>query len=254
MYAENFKLSDYLQRIGYQQQPAQDLSTLMGLMRAQLFSVPFENLDVQAGKIVSMVPEEIVDKIIHRKRGGYCYEVNGLFAMALTALGFDYTLIGARPMLYPTRWAKTHMVLVVNLEGQQWLCDLGFGSFGIRAPLCLNRADQAIRQDDDFFKILKSDSDSFVMQALVDKEWVNQYTFDLYPHEWVDFYPTNFFNSRHPDTIFVQKRLVVKHSEQGRQILLGNRLKVIEKGMVSMRELSDAEVAALLVSDYGLIV
>ncbi len=57
-------------------------------MRAQLFSVAFENLDVQAGKIVSLVPEQIVDKIIGQGRGGYCYEVNGLFAMALQALGF----------------------------------------------------------------------------------------------------------------------------------------------------------------------
>lgn len=254
MHAENFRLNDYLQRIGYQQKPACDLATLVGLMRAQLFSVPFENLDVQAGKVVSLVPEEIVDKIVYRKRGGYCYEVNGLFAMALSALGFDYTLIGARPMFYPTRWARTHMVLVVNVEGEDWLCDTGFGSFGIRAPLSLTKVDQVIQQDDDFFKIKKSDEQNFIMQARVEGEWVNQYTFDLYPHEWIDFYPTNFFNSKHPDTIFVQKLVVVKHSEQGRHILLGNRLKMIEKGIVTVRELTDHEVATLLQSEYGLII
>lgn len=254
MHAENFKLEDYLQRIGYHQKPARDLATLVGLMRAQLFSVPFENLDVQAGKIVSMVREDIVDKIVYRRRGGYCYEVNGLFAMALTALGFDYTLVGARPMFYPMRWAKTHMVLVVNLDGEEWLCDAGFGSFGIRAPLSLAKAEQVIQQDDDFFKISKSDERNFIMQARVDGDWVNQYTFDLYPHEWVDFYPANFFNSRHPDTVFVQKLLVVKHSEQGRYILLGNRLKVIEKGITSVRELSDKEVAELLASEFGRVV
>lgn len=254
MHAENFKLQDYLQRIGYQQKPACDLATLVGLMRAQLFSVPFENLDVQAGKIVSMVPEDIVDKIVYRKRGGYCYEVNGLFAMTLSALGFEYTLIGARPMFYPTRRARTHMVLVVKAEGEEWLCDLGFGSFGIRAPLSLAKPDQVIQQDDDFFKIKKSDGQNFIMQARVEGEWVNQYGFDLYPHEWIDFYPTNFFNSRHPDAIFVQKLLVIKHSLQGRHILLGNRLKVIEKGIASVRDLSDDEVAELLVKDFGLVV
>ena len=252
MQAENFILDDYLQRIGYQPDAARNLATLRGLMRAQLFSVPFENLDVQAGKIVSMVAEDIVEKIVYRKRGGYCYEVNGLFAMALAALGFEYTLIGARPMFYPTRRAKTHMVLAVHLEGQDWLCDLGFGSFGIRAPLSLSSGDQVIQQDDDFFKIVKADEHNFVMQALVDNQWLSQYAFDLYPHEWIDFYPANFFNSKHPDTIFVQKLLVIKHSEQGRQILLGNRLKSVEKGVTSVRDLSDDEVAESLSSLFGL--
>jgi N-hydroxyarylamine O-acetyltransferase len=102
-------------------------------MRRQLFNVPFENLDVQAGKGVSMVPEMIVEKVIGRGRGGYCYEVNGLFAMALRALGIDYHLVACRPMTYPVVRPRTHMALVVQLEDEPWLCDLGFGSYGIRA-------------------------------------------------------------------------------------------------------------------------
>jgi len=253
MYAENFKLDDYLHRVGYNNTPACNLQTLIELIRAQLFSVPFENLDVQAGKIVSMVPEDIVEKIVYHPRGGYCYEVNGLFAMALTALGFEYTLIGARPMFYPLRRPKTHMVLAVKVEGQLWLCDVGFGSFGIRAPLSLHSINQIIQQDDDFFRLVRDGENNFIMQALVDDQWENQYGFDLYPHEWIDFFPANFLNSRHPDTIFVQKLLVVKHDERGRKILLGNRLKVIEKGVATIKQLSDSEVAELLTVDFGLV-
>lgn len=252
MRAANFVLSDYFDRIGYVGTTECNLQTLIDLMRAQLFSVPFENLDVQQGKIVSMVPEDIVEKIIYRKRGGYCYEVNGLFAMALTALGFEYTLIGARPMFYPARRPKTHMVLAVKVDGELWLCDTGFGSFGIRSPLSLSEHNQVTQQDDDFFKILKDDAGNYVMQALVDGEWENQYGFDLYPHEWIDFFPANFLNSKHPDTIFVQKLLVVKHSLAGRKILLGNRLKVIEKGVAAMHELSHAEVEEFLKLECGL--
>ncbi len=252
MQADNFTLEDYFKRIGYQGVPAVDVKTLAALMRCQLFTVPFENLDVQAGKVVSMVPEEIVEKIIFNPRGGYCYEVNGLFAMALAALGFEYTLIGARPMFYPARRPKTHMVLAVKVDDQLWLCDLGFGSFGIRAPLNLSLVDKTIQQDDDFFRIGKLGDNNFIMQALVDGEWVSQYGFDLYPHEWIDFFPANFLNSKHPEAIFVQKLLVVKHNPTGRSILVGNRLKKMANGIVESRELADAELQTVLRDEFGL--
>ena len=88
MHSDNFDLSAYFRRINYTGHAAADTATLHALMRHQLFSVPFENLDVQAGKVVSLVPEDIADKLLHRGRGGYCYEVNGLFAMALDAFRY----------------------------------------------------------------------------------------------------------------------------------------------------------------------
>ncbi len=106
MHSNNFDLSRYFRRINYTGPVAADSATLHAIMRHQLFSVPFENLDVQAGKVVSLVPEEISDKILHQGRGGYCYEVNGLFAMALEALGIPYRFVAARPMFYPVRRPK----------------------------------------------------------------------------------------------------------------------------------------------------
>ena len=75
-YANNFDIADYFQRIGFAGAAENNLPSLNAIMRAQLQSVPFENLDVQAGKIVSIVPEDIVNKIVYNSRGGYCYEVN----------------------------------------------------------------------------------------------------------------------------------------------------------------------------------
>lgn len=251
MYAQNFILDDYLNRVGFVGDLTPNASTLAALMRCQLFTVPFENLDVQAGKIVSLVPEDVVDKIVYHQRGGYCYEVNGLLAMALTALGFEYTIVGARPMFYPARRPRTHMVLAVKADDDVWLCDTGFGSFGIRAPLALSEVDKTIQQDDDFFRLLKN-NDQYTMQALVDGEWTSQYGFDLYPHEIIDFVPANFYNSKHPDAIFVQKLLVVKHNSKGRHILLGNRHKTIEQGKTAILDLTDAEVKVLLKTQFGL--
>ena len=87
MHAENFVLTNYLARIAYDGDVTPSADTLKRVMMRQLLSVPFENLDVQAGKVVSLNPEDIVDKIVNRRQGGYCYEVNSLFAMVLQSIG-----------------------------------------------------------------------------------------------------------------------------------------------------------------------
>lgn len=252
MQATNFKLQDYFNRIGYVGQPETNIETLRALMRCQLFSVPFENLDVQAGKVVSMVPEEIVDKIIYRQRGGYCYEVNGVFAMALQALGFNYQLVAARPMFYPVRRPKTHMAIVVRLGQQSWLCDLGFGSYGLRAPMALDRLDVETMQDNDCFRLSKQGEHEFLLQARVDAVWQNQFAFDLNHWEWIDFYPANYMNSTHPEAIFVQRLLVVLHQPEGRQILFGESLKTIRQGVVEKRMVPSTERNETLKKLFGL--
>lgn len=95
MKAENFNLTDYLSRIGFDGEVGADVATLTPLVQKQLRSIPFENTEVQAGRIPSMVPEDIVNKVLGRGRGGYCYEINGVFAMAVTAIGFEWYFAGA---------------------------------------------------------------------------------------------------------------------------------------------------------------
>lgn len=252
MHADNFVLQDYLDRIGFAGPARADIATVGAMMRCQLFSVPFENLDVQAGKVVSLVPEEIVEKIVGRRRGGYCYEVNGLFAMALEALGIAYQFVAARPMFYPVKRPKTHMAVVLTLDGVQWLCDLGFGSYGIRAPMRLDLLDVEVRQDGDTFKLSKLNERDYLLQALVEGEWGKQYGFDLSPQEWIDFAPANYLNSTHPDAIFVQKLVIVRHNAEGRDILVGDQLKSVRNGQVEKRSVGIDERAALLRDTFGL--
>lgn len=252
MKADNFALQDYLDRIGFRRAAQADMATVAEMMRCQLFSVPFENLDVQAGKIVSLVPEEIVEKILHRKRGGYCYEVNGLFAMALEALGIPYQFVAARPMFYPVKRPKTHMAIVLRVNGEEWLCDLGFGSYGIRAPMRLDALDVEVRQDFDTFVLSKAGDREYLLKALVDGEWANQYAFDLSPQEWIDFVPANYLNSTHPDAVFVQKLLVVLHDQTGRKILFGDTLKTVAHGKAEKRTVAMEDRAAILAEMFGL--
>lgn len=252
LHADNFVIADYFQRIGISGDLKNDLPTLTAIMRAQLRSVPFENLDVQAGKIVSLVPEDIVSKIIYGRRGGYCYEVNSLFAMVLTALGFEYDLIGARPMFYPQRRPKSHMVLMVKIGAERWLCDTGFGSFGLRAPIELNQVGQIIKQDNETFTLDKNERGEFVLKALVKGEWANQFGFDLQPMEMIDFMPVNYYNSTHPDAVFVQRYLVMLQRADGRTLLSGNQLKQLRGDQEDVSEIAPEKLDEVLWREFGL--
>jgi N-hydroxyarylamine O-acetyltransferase len=249
----HFSLTSYLQRIHFVGQPEATIEGITSLMRHQLFAVPFENLDVQAGKLISLVPEHIVDKIVHQGRGGYCYEINGLFCMALEALGVAYHWVAARPMFYPVRRPKTHMAIIVQLGGRQWLVDLGFGSYGITAPMALDALGQEVKQGHDTFKLTCSGSGDYLLQALVEGAWVNQYGFDLTAQEWVDFEPANHLNSTHPEAVFVKSLLVIGHNARGRTILFGSSLKTVVDGVVSKRIVEPHEIDALLKDTFELI-
>ena len=246
MKAQNFDLESYFNRIGFAFPERVDVATLSSMMRQQLFSVPFENIDVQNGKIVSLVPEDIADKILRQRRGGYCYEVNGLFAMALEALGIRYQFVAARPMFYPARRPRTHMAIVADIDGFRWLCDLGFGSYGIRVPMRLDVLDLEVRQDHDTFMLTKDGTGEYLLKALVEGVWTNQYGFDLSAQEWIDFVPANHLNSTHPDAIFVQKLLVVLHNPTGRTILVGDMLKMVDGERIEKRTLSQDAVSDVL--------
>lgn len=252
MKASNFDLDTYFRRIGYEGTPHADIATVTALMRRQLFSIPFENLDVQSGKIVSMVPEEIADKLLRASRGGYCYEVNGLFAMALEALGIAYRFVAARPMFYPARRPRTHMAIIAEIGGRQWLCDLGFGSYGIRAPMDLSRLDIDIRQDHDRFRLTRNEREEIVLSACVQGVWTNQYGFDFSTQDWIDFLPANHLNSTHPDAIFVQKLLVIRHRPDGRSILLGHIFKSVTVNSVTERTVASDDIPLLLRQEFGL--
>lgn len=252
MQTDNFSLAKYCKRIGYEGEVRADEATLRLLMQHQLTTVPFENLDIQAGNTVSLIPEEIVAKIIDRNRGGYCYEVNGLFAMALEALGIEYHFVAARPMFYPVKRPNTHLAIIATIGDQQWLCDLGFGSYGIRAPIILTQLDQPIIQGHDVFMLSKSEAGEFLLKACVDDEWTNQYAFNLSPWEWIDFAPANYMNSTHPDAIFVQKRLVIIQNPSGRAILVGNHLTLIQDGIKTTRDIEESQIEAVLEKYFDL--
>lgn len=252
MHADTFDLSAYCERIGYQGTLDSDSATVKALMQRQLMTVPFENLDVLAKKPISIQPDDIVHKIIQQKRGGYCYEVNGIFAMALGALHIPYEFVAARPLFYLVRRPRTHMALVVQVEGHEYLVDLGFGSFGIREPICLDMLDQPIQQGYETFRLSRAEDGDTVLEAFVEGNWVKQYSFNRNKTEWVDFVPMNWLNSTHPDAIFTQKHLMVLFTEHGRQILFGNTFKQYAKGHARQSTIQPEELNDLITLEFKL--
>jgi N-hydroxyarylamine O-acetyltransferase len=128
---ELMQLGGYLERIGYQDVTRPDMNTLRGLQRAHVCAIPFENLDVQLGRPLTTDSGDAYDKIVERRRGGWCYEQNGLFGWALGQIGFDVMRVAAAVMRADRGDVSeaNHLALLVRLPGadETWLVDVGFG-------------------------------------------------------------------------------------------------------------------------------
>ena len=141
-------LSSYLARIGFRRKPRPNAETLRLLQRAHALSVPFENLDVQLGRPLTTDIEHAYEKIVQRRRGGWCYEQNGLFGWALAEIGFDVTRVAAAVMRSERGEASeaNHLALLVCTPDAEdaWLADVGFGG-SLLEPIRLE--ERAHRQD-----------------------------------------------------------------------------------------------------------
>lgn len=147
------KLSAYFDRIGYAGPARTDIATLTALHRAHTEAIPFENLDVQLGRRIEITPEAIFDKLVTHRRGGWCYEQNGLLGWALRQIGFDVTRLAGgvmRESLGDTQIGN-HLCLLVRLD-QPYLADVGFGG-SLSAPLPL----RAITRNDAPFDVALAD-------------------------------------------------------------------------------------------------
>ena len=122
-------LTAYLDRIGHADPVARDLATLRAIHRAHHFAIPYENLDVQLGRPVITDPAAAFDKIVTRRRGGWCYEMNGLLGWALSEIGFKVTrmMAGVRSEQDGDIAVGNHLILRVDLPEGPWLADVGFG-------------------------------------------------------------------------------------------------------------------------------
>ncbi|MDF1882009.1 arylamine N-acetyltransferase [Sulfurimonas sp. MAG313] len=217
--------SAYLKRLHLDINLNNDYKTLKTLHRAQAFSIPFENFNVQLKRPIPLDKESLFQKLIVEQKGGYCYELNILFYFLLQELGFETTLLIGRP-LYGYKNAirpKTHMVLKVHIEGISYLCDLGFGGRGLIEPLELVY-EKENEQFGDIFKLIPH-TEGYELQCKIEDHWVPLYSFDLNAQNLIDYELANFFNRHSEDSRFTQQIICAMPTPEGRILLLDKEFK-----------------------------
>lgn len=243
----------YLERINYQGPLDPTAESLRALQVAHLLTVPFENLSIHAGEPIVLDDEALFAKIVERRRGGFCYEANGLFASLLRALGFDVVMLSAGVAVAGGGFGPDfdHMALMVTLE-QRWLVDVGFGD-SFREPLLLDeRGVQA--QGNRAYRILADGPHLLLMQREGAGEWVAQYRFTLRPHVYADYAEMCRYHQTSPQSHFTRGRVCSRATEQGRVTLSGMRFITTSKdgGRQERALASREECAAILREHFGI--
>lgn len=216
------QLSAYLSRIGLTAPPPLTAEGLTRLHRAQAHAIPYEGLDIQQGVPLDLDPARIFDKLVTRRRGGWCYETNGLLAWALTALGFDVRRCTAGVYRRERGDASlgNHLTLIVSLE-EDWLCDLGLGD-GLRAPLPLRPGHHA---DGDLAFQLEPLSDGYWRFHNHAKGSPETFDFRTDAAEEALFLAQNAKLQTDPESYFVLNAEAIRMTRTGSVTLLGRVLR-----------------------------
>jgi N-hydroxyarylamine O-acetyltransferase len=193
-------------------------------------------------------------KLIAEKRGGYCFEQNGLFEAALKTLGYDVTGLAARVYIRqtPGRIQRSHMLLLVKLPEGPYIADVGFGAWALSAPLKLHEAREQETPHGPY-RIVQGDGD-FLEQTIVDGEWTTLYRFTLEEQLPQDYEVCNWYCSTHPDSRFLTDLMVARVPAGKRLGLLNNRFSIhYPDGKSERRELaSPQEIAAVLQDEFAI--
>jgi N-hydroxyarylamine O-acetyltransferase len=218
-----FDLAAYLKRIEYAGPTAPTLETLRDLHLAHATHIPFENLDILLGRPIRIDLDSVFSKLVTDQRGGYCFEQNTLFAAVLESIGFQVKRLSARVRMgYEEVRPRTHMLLAVDIQGEPWIADAGFGGEGLLHPLPL-RPGEVARHFDWQYRIAPG-GDQYVLQSLHPEGWFDLYTFTLEEQHPIDYEMANYFTSTHPHSRFVQLLVAQKPDPQCRVTLVNRRL------------------------------
>lgn len=253
----------YLKRIRYHGAPEPASETLQALHEAHLLAIPFENLAIHLGQPIILQEEALYEKIVCQHRGGFCYELNGLFAWLLRCLGFEVSLLSAEVAGEHGSFgpAFDHLALCVHrLCGAEWLVDVGFGD-SFRRPLRLACGLEHREEDGHVYRLVESEQEQsraawgyLVLQRLSVRGWEAQYRFTLEPYALTDFSARCQYHQTSPHSHFTQKRICSLATPLGRVTLSGRQLITTTYAERSEQTLTDqGQYAAALADHFGLV-
>jgi N-hydroxyarylamine O-acetyltransferase len=198
------ELAAYFERIGYQGSLEPTLETLRAIYARHAMAIPFENLSPFLGLPVELDTAALMRKLVAGGRGGYCFEQNLLLRHVLLALGYELISLAAR-----VRWnapegvvtPRSHMLLLVAIDGQHYVVDAGFGGITLTAPLLLAPGVEQPTTHEPF-RLLEHEQ-HYTLQVGIGGGWRPLYQFDLQPQELVDYQVSNWYISNNPASVFV---------------------------------------------------
>lgn len=238
-----FDLDSYFKRIRYSGPCTPSLTTLRAIHALHPAAIPFENLNPLLGVPVLLDTPSLQSKLIDAKRGGYCFEQNLLLKQALESIGFPVTGLAARVIWNRSDDAitsRSHMALLVEVEGDQYIADVGFGGQTLTAPLRLE-LDTEQETPHEPCRLIEHDGD-FLLQAKIRDEWKSMYRFDLQRQHLVDYEVSSWYLSNHPQSHFVTGLRVARALPGKRLNLLGKELTTHTLGAQSVtRTLSSVD-------------
>ena len=221
-----------------------------------MYSVPFENLDIGLGRPIRLAGEALWDKIVAQRRGGFCYELNGLFASLLQQLGFDITYLNAR--VYNSQGQLgidfDHLALLVQIPGRsgRWLADVGFGD-SFNEPLDFEEHGEQV-QGLRSYRLERLPEGFITWQRNYAGTWERQYFFDLLPHKFPEEYESAcLYHQTSPRSSFTRTSIISLATPGGRVSLEDGRLILTRNGQRTERPVADKrEYDALLKEHFNI--
>jgi N-hydroxyarylamine O-acetyltransferase len=247
------EIKAYLERIKYTNHIILDIQTLYDLHLAHMLAVPFENLDIGLKRPIRITEQAIYEKVVTKNRGGFCYELNGLFAWLLNQTGFNVTFLNAR--VYDREGNLgidfDHLALLVQIPGRsdRWLADVGFGDSFIK-PLRFEMEDEQI-QGLRSYRIEQVLDGYIVWRKDYDGSRERLYFFDLQPHIFPDEYEAAcLYHQTSPESSFTRGSIITRATTDERVSLEDGQLILTKNGKREKRPLADEEEYKKLLKEY----
>ena len=221
-----------------------------------MLNVPFENLDIGLKRPILLDDGALWNKIVLRRRGGFCYESNGMFARLLEAIGFDVTYLNARVFNREGQLGIDfdHLALLVRVSDQpeRWLADVGFGD-SFTEPVCFDGPDiqeQGLRA----YRLERNQDGYSTWQKNYDGSWERQYFFDLLPRKFpLDYQSACLYHQSSPESSFTHQSIISRALPDGRVSLEKGRLILTKNGKRTERSINNRnDYNVLLKQHFGI--
>lgn len=244
----------YLSRIGLDRRDIRcDLETLRTLQLQHLLNVPFENLDIHWRVPIVLDTERFYAKVVENRRGGYCYELNGLFNELLKSLGYHTHLVSGRVFMGERGYSPDfdHMGIVVKIGDEEYLADAGFGDFS-SVPLKLDPSEEQTDREGMFY-VRPTEHGEFEIEKLIDGKWTPELLFGRNSHDLAEFAERNEFQQLSLESHFTTRKICSILSADGRKTLTNNKFIVTTNGERTETEIAtDERFDEILMQEFGI--